>query len=250
MDTISSRPASVNPKVSAVRAASVAYPFPHDDRASRQPTSTVGVKCAWNVWRVRPTNPMKVPVARTSRAQRPNPNSSKPASIRSTSASLSARVSGAGRYRITSASAFNSAKGTRSAELQRRRTSRSVTRRRPTGSRRRGASRGSKPGGMNAADSMRGSYAPLRGTHLWSSAHPPEFQAAAIAPIAGHVGSASARGGRQHLPARSIGPVPAMSLVSGVVRGPGLGLARRCQCTESGGTSIPSPRSFRRAVRG
>ena len=47
-ETICRTPTPSKPYVIAAPAASVAYPCPHADRFSRQPTSTAGVKCASN----------------------------------------------------------------------------------------------------------------------------------------------------------------------------------------------------------
>src|SRR4051794_14255147 len=69
---------------------------------------------------------MNSPVLISSTAQSPKPCSTKPASIRSTNASLSARVRGATKNSITSGSAFICANGCRSAGRHGRSSSRSV----------------------------------------------------------------------------------------------------------------------------
>jgi hypothetical protein len=67
-----------------------------------------------------PTNPMNTCVSTRSMAQSPNLCLTNPASIRSTKMSLATRSSRPGKYRITSGSAFISAKGSRSSGRHRR----------------------------------------------------------------------------------------------------------------------------------
>ncbi|GAA4191289.1 hypothetical protein GCM10023074_09310 [Microbispora amethystogenes] len=124
-ETISVSPSVPNPCSRAARAASVAYPCPQADLASRQPISTHGVKCAANLGTCNPVKPMNTPSAST--AHQPNPRSSNTASTRSTSASLSSRVSVAGKCSMTTGSAFSAAKGSLSSSRQRRSTSLSVS---------------------------------------------------------------------------------------------------------------------------
>lgn len=83
-----------------------------------------------------PVKPMNSAVPASSKAHSPNPWWSKRASMTFTRESLAARSRVAGKYRITSGSAFSAANGARSASRQRRMSSRPVrmvSNRRPTG---------------------------------------------------------------------------------------------------------------------
>ena len=128
IDTTSGTPASVKATWRASRAASVAYPCPHADRANRQPTSSAGVKCASNGIHCRPVKPMNSPVSRRSTAHSPYPYRSKSASILATMPSLATRSRVPGKWRITSGSALSAANGTRSLSRHRRSSRRSVRR--------------------------------------------------------------------------------------------------------------------------
>ena len=65
-------------------------PWPQAARASRQPISTAGVKCASKRTGARPAKPRNAPLARSSTANQPQPPcSAKPCSMRSANASLS-----------------------------------------------------------------------------------------------------------------------------------------------------------------
>lgn len=70
---------------------------PQCSRASRQPTSTAGVKCSSKLGRARPTKPMKLALPATSTAHSPQPSASICLRARSASASLSSRDGGAGK---------------------------------------------------------------------------------------------------------------------------------------------------------
>jgi hypothetical protein len=126
-ETTSANPSSANAYCITARAPSVASPRPQCARASRHPISTQGVKCAANCGTASPMNPINVPSPRSSAAHAPNPRSLKCASIRSTSASLSSRVSRAGKNSIPAASSLIRANGSRSSALHRRSSSRSVS---------------------------------------------------------------------------------------------------------------------------
>jgi len=93
--------------------------------AVRAPLETTGKGTPAGIG-LSPVNPMNSPDSTTSSAHNPRPTLANRPSIRSTSASLSARVAGAGKYRITSGSAFISANGSRSSARHRRIRSRSV----------------------------------------------------------------------------------------------------------------------------
>ena len=126
-ETISPSASWRNPKSRVATAASVAYPRSQCSRASRQPISTHGVKCALNrVTRARPTNPTKSATPGTSTAQSPNPCRAKWSRIRVAMASLSPRSSGFGKNSMTRGSAFITAKAGRSSSRHRRRWRRGV----------------------------------------------------------------------------------------------------------------------------
>ncbi len=126
-DTISFRPRDTKPMRSAPRAASEASPLPQCERERRQPISTHGENGSSAEGVCKPTNPMNSREAFNSAAQNPQPRSRIKDSQRSAIASLSARVSGAGKNSITLESAFNAANGSRSAGLHCRRRRRSVS---------------------------------------------------------------------------------------------------------------------------
>ncbi len=115
IETISGRAMVSNAYVTVRSAPSVAYPRPWNAAASRHPISTAGANgsCGPTGWR--PMKPANSPVSRTSTAQSPHPRSLMPAVNQSAKRSLSARVSGFGKCRITTGSAFIAANDSRSA---------------------------------------------------------------------------------------------------------------------------------------
>jgi hypothetical protein len=115
-DTISLRPRVVKPTRSAPRAASDANPLP---QCGENGNSAEG-EC-------KPTNPMNSREAFSSAAQNPQPRSRIKDSQRSAIASLSARVSRAGKNAITLESALSAANGSRSAGVHCRKKRRSVS---------------------------------------------------------------------------------------------------------------------------
>src|SRR5579875_1036357 len=121
-------PSPTRPKASSrvAVAASVAYPWPQAERASRQPTSTAGVNGASKRGTLRPVKPMKVQVSATTTAQTPSPRRANPPSAAAAIPSLAARSRTDGKCSITTGSALRAANGSRSAGRQRRSTSRSV----------------------------------------------------------------------------------------------------------------------------
>ena len=126
IDQISGRFRPLKATSATAFAASVAYPLRQEFAARRQPISwppAPGVPAGIGL---RPVNPMNSPVSRRSSAQRPKPCRSSRASMRSANASLISRSRRAGKYRMTSGSAFITANGARSDGSQRRRISRSV----------------------------------------------------------------------------------------------------------------------------
>ena len=133
--TICGRCSAWNPKSKAQCAASLTYPFPHSAGASRQATSTAGVKCASNPTCIKPTSPANSATSGISSAHGPKPNSSKWASIRSAKASLSERVSGAGKCCMATGSPLRSANGPRSVGRHGRSSTRGPLRRAFSGAR-------------------------------------------------------------------------------------------------------------------
>ena len=126
-ETISFNPSEWKPTRRASFAASVASPLPHCEDARRHPTSTQGENGSSADGVCKPTNPMNSWVALHSAAQKPHPRSSMSNWQRSAIASLSVRVSVAGKYSMTRGSAFIAAKGSRSASLHWRKQRLSVS---------------------------------------------------------------------------------------------------------------------------
>ena len=126
-ETISLIPTVSKPNVSAARAPSCAYPLPQLSNANLQPSSTQGENGRGYAGTLSPRKPTKLLVSLSSAAHNPKPSRLNPSSIVWIMASVSARLSVAGKNFITRGSAFRRANGSTSADCHRRRIRRGVS---------------------------------------------------------------------------------------------------------------------------